>query len=126
MPDMNIFYLLGTFSGKTSDDEEHTEFKKYIQCVFRVVFMTVHMLILLSWHPKPHPPLSELVGKIASHQESYGSILNHLDLPYQIVFLYLKQTEVNNKTNLEDWIEFQKSGCQIPTKKPDENWLTSN
>ena len=107
MPDMNTLYLLGTFSGTTSK-EEYTECKKYIQCFYGTVFMAMHMLVLFSWHP---PGLCKWTGRQnPSHQESYGSIINHLHLPYQIVFPYLRQTEVNSKTNLEDWIEFQKSG----------------
>ena len=103
---------------------EHTEFKKYMQCFFRAV-----LILCICWYCLVDIPqvinkgfYKWIVGQNPSHQESYGSILNHLDLLYQIVFLYLKQTEFNNKTNLEDWIKFQKSERQIPWDQIPFSW----
>ena len=47
-----------------------------------------------------------------SHQECYDSILNHLNLLYQTIFLYLKHTK--------------RLASDSKKKTPDGNWLTSN
>lgn len=62
-----------------------------------------------------------------SHQESSGSISNHLNSFYQTDFPYLKQTEGSKKTTLEDWIEFKKNRHQISRKHlMKTDWLQSN
>ena len=117
MPDMNTFYLLH-FSAR-----HQMKSTQNLRSIYNIVsglglWPCTCWYCLAGIRKVVNRGLCKWAGRWnLSHQESYGSLLNHLNLLCKIVFQLLKQTEINKKSKPRRLNQIPEKLTSDPKKK---------